>query len=244
MNFFMDHAKPFYLTLGRYLRKRSRNAVRWSMRSPKHLLVSVALVILLAVGIHNASGLFEEEASQRATTTAQTQTGQDDGLTWREVEASPLGSSASPSEGSSASASPSESTKAIEKPTADRGNRASTARAFATAFVSREEGQSQWEDWSAELTNEQLADQLQDIDAPFVGRGNSTASNIEISKEPFAGAPKDTPLRWSRTLDVTVDTEQGADMKVTYEITLMRGEGGWEVTDAVERGWTAAHDEG
>lgn len=249
MNFFMDHAKPFYLTLGRYLRKRSRNALRWTMRSPKHLMVSVAVVIILAVGIHNGVGMLKEDADRGATTSTTPYTGQEDGLTWREVEAAPVASSAAPSEAEpsgSPSTTPSEdeSTSTIEKPKADRDNRESTAKAFATAYLSREEGRSDWKEWTAELTNEQLADQLQDIQAPMEGRGDSSVSDIKISKEPFTGAPKDTPVRWSRTLDVTVATEQGSDMKIAYEVTLMRGEGGWEVTDAVERGWTAVGDEG
>ncbi|MFI3893264.1 hypothetical protein VBH63_11490 [Kocuria rhizophila] len=245
MSYFNDSIKPLGILLFRYTRKRAGAGLRWAMRSPMRLAATAAVIVALAFGVHMLSKAGNDKPNAHPVASA---SATDDGLTWRQVEAGPLGadgqptSDASPKASDSASEkpSPASSVPAPSKPKVNRAKADSTAGAFLRSYLSRREGDDQWKQWSAELTNEQLADQLAAAQTALDGRGDSTVTAVSVGKAPFTGAPKDTKIRWSRPVTATVTTETGQPIKLTYEVTAMKGDKGWIITDAVERGWTAA----
>lgn len=245
MSYWNENVKPLGILIFRYARKRAGAGVRWAMRSPLRLTATAAVIVALAFAFHLLSKEGDDGSKARPVASA---SASDDGMTWRQVEAEPVASghqssSAVPPDASTVQPSEQPSTTpmpAPAKPEVDRDKAASTAEGFMRAYLSRQEGDDQWRAWSGELTNEQLADQFDDAKTVLDGRGASTVTDVTIGNTAFTGAPRDTEVRWSRPATATVTTEIGQPIKVTYEITAMKGQGGWVITDAVERGWTAA----
>lgn len=244
MSLLNDHIKPFGITLIRYLRLRTKRIVRWMMRSWWHLGISAVVIIALVLTIHN---LGKTDRAPEQAAQAEASTAADEDLTFREVEALPLGAQQEATDTEEPQVSPSSaSAEAIpspQKPSPDRKKADSTAEAFLTAYLSRGDDE-QWQDWTGDLTSSELAAFLDSAKTPLDGRGDTHVNKVQIGDKPFTGAPKDTPVRWSRPASATVQTQRGQDMKINFELTLMKGKHGWEVTDAVQRGWASVGQEG
>lgn len=258
-NFYIDHVKPFAITLKRYGAKRIGRVVQWSFRSWKHLAVALLIVIVVVVGAQQLikGGQRSDDAAPQQH--APQETDEDAGLNFREVPADPISEgaatgpdadeSAAPDMGGNdqaatpaAGATPSYGVQKVaepSQPSPDRSDADETAEALAAAYLSRGGGD-QWQDWTAELTNEDLADYLADAKTPIDDRGASEVEKVTISKKPFAGAPKDTPVRWSRNVAATVKTETGGTLLVNFETTMMlNADSQWEATDFAQTTWKA-----
>lgn len=261
-NFYIDTLKPFTITLKRYITKRLGKVVQWSFRSWKHLVITGVILLVAVVGAQKAITAWQADEEAPAQEPAPAlEHDEDEGLSFREVEAEPL-ESASPSASASASdestgpdmggndqaADPEAGTKPSHEqqdvaqpsePEADRSKPENTAEALATAYLSRGEGD-EWKGWVADLTNDKLSDHLADADTPLDGRGASEVTDVTISDEPFEGAPNDSPLRWSREVEATVKTETGGTLLLRFEATLMLNEDEqWEATDFAQTTWKA-----
>lgn len=256
--------KPFLITLWRYLRKKTAASVRWVMRTPMRLIATVVVVFALIVGVHSGVDALKGNRDKGSVPQAEETNAQDEDLDYRDVEAKALkdDESASPSDGPSQSSSgtpsvgagpqavktdgpsPSyEKTKvsAPSKPKVNSNDQKSVAEGFAKSYLARKDGDDQWKDWTGELTNQELKKYLSDAKTPIDSRGDTSVTDVKISDKPFDDAPKDTPIRWSRTVTATVATSQGSTLEIGYQVTMMRGDSGWQLTDAVEDGWKATN---
>lgn len=259
-NFYIDTLKPFVITLKRYSTKRLGKVVQWSFRSWKHLVISAVILLVVVVGAQKAITAWQADEDAPAQQSApEPEHDEDAGLNFREVEAEPL-ESASPSASAAdeatgpdmggndqaadpeAGAKPSYKQQDVAQPSepdVDRSKPEDTAEALAEAYLSRGEGD-EWKGWVAELTNEELSNHLADAETPLEGRGASEVTDVTVSKKPFDGAPKDSPLRWSRQVEAKVKTETGGTLLLRFEATLMLDEDEqWEATDFAQTTWKA-----
>lgn len=128
------------------------------------------------------------------------------------------------------------------KPSANTDKAGETAKAWATAYLSRtSDNGDQWKDWMGPYVVPALRDYLTDStteqDNPITERVPSEVTKVTIGKHP-KGAPADTPVRWTRDVDVAVATGDGRTTTITYELTLNKTGDGWKVRNAVQDSWT------
>lgn len=181
-------------------------------------------------------------------------------IPYTEVQATPLAAGApSPSStktfqmgdgpqaapGNTAPAVPSHAPKEIPEPTkpkVDMSNQESVAKGFATAYLSRpREDWNDWTEWVRDYTTPELVSQLKTLafhdKSPLSGKTPTRVSDVKILPAE-KGSGVDTPIRWSRNLEVSVESADGTLFVVTYAAMLSKSEKGWVVTEAVEMFWT------
>lgn len=71
----------------------------------------------------------------------------------------------------------------------------------------------------------------------LAGKAPTIAEDIQI-KPASPDAPADTPVRWTRTIDVTALSHEGSKTTLSYSVSLFLGEDGWSVTHATQKFWT------
>lgn len=253
MNFWKDYIRPFWLTLKRFIAVWFKRRARWAVRSGRNLALASFVVFIGLIGIHQIT---KDHTEHRAATSTQSK----EGVSYKDpVQAQPNSTTSSYAPGATntpspkptltehdqsnggATPSPSYKTQEIPEPkkvTVNRKNKEATLKALAQTYLSRGAGEN-WKTWTKELTNEQLGEYLTDKDTktPLSGRGKSQVTNVEISKEKFDGADRDTKVRYSRWITVTAKTQKGGTLEMTYDVVLMQGADGWQATDMKATGW-------
>lgn len=128
------------------------------------------------------------------------------------------------------------------KPAVDRKNQESVAKALATAYLSRPTAD--WNDWSGwveDYTSPALVSQLRNQafqdKSPLTGKAPTRVTEIKVQPAD-QGSGVDTPVRWSRNLEITVQSGDGTQTVITYAVVLSNTDKGWIVTEAVEKFWT------
>lgn len=128
------------------------------------------------------------------------------------------------------------------QPTVDPANQESVAKGFATAYLSRPSGEwGDWQEWISGYTTPALLTQLETLafhdKSPLTGKEPTQVTDVKILPAD-EGEAVDTPIRWSRNLEVAVQSADGMTTLITYAVTLSKGENGWVVSKAVEQFWT------
>jgi hypothetical protein len=126
-------------------------------------------------------------------------------------------------------------------PTVDLANAESVATSWAKAYHSRATDRDDaWKGFIAPYTVPDLMEVLANTgfsEEPLKGKEPTQVPAVKVNPaEP--GSAVDTPIRWSRTVEVEVQSRDGSSVLVDYAVTLYKGEDGWNVTDAVEKAWT------
>ncbi|WP_421084843.1 hypothetical protein [Rothia nasimurium] len=253
MNFWKDRIRPFWLTFKRFVAVWFKRRARWAVRSGKNLTITCAVILFALFAVHQIT---KERSEQQATTDSNQVTEE---IYKDPVQAQPNSLETSYAPGATgtpapsptleehdqsnggATPSPSYETKDIPEPTqpaADRQDKDATLKALAQAYLSRGSNED-WKTWTKELTNDQLGEYLTDKDTrtPVGERGKSKVVDVRISEELPQGADPDTPVRYSRWITVTAQTETGGTVEMTYDVVLMLGENGWQATDMKATGW-------
>lgn len=126
-------------------------------------------------------------------------------------------------------------------PAVDTANAESVATSWAKAYHSRaNDTDTVWKGFIAPYTVPDLMEVLTNTgfsEEPLKGKEPTQVPAVKVSPaEP--GTAVDTPVRWSRTLEVEVQSKDGSSVLVDYAVALYKGENGWNVTDAVQKAWT------
>lgn len=124
-------------------------------------------------------------------------------------------------------------------PKVDNANPESVAKTWAYVFHSKD---SEDDIQRLRLTDNYVAEQLRttlvsrstDSTAPLAGLGASHLESVKFTKN----NTQDTPIRWARNAEVTVQTENGPKLVIEYEMQVDATEEGWMLTQAAELGWT------
>lgn len=128
------------------------------------------------------------------------------------------------------------------KPEADSAKPEPVATAWAEAYFSRPDGT--WEEWATwaepwvapELLAYMATDEFNERGALD---GKQPSQVIDVRFSPADGSTgRDTPVRWSRTLDIDVQTEDGRVTTVTYIIEENLTQSGWQIVNAEKKSWT------
>ena len=200
-------------------------------------LVVIALVVLVPFGISNLTkGSSAEGQQPEPTPSVAPET--------PKASASPSPTDAFGTGPQAISNAPSASYAPVtippfKEPTVDTGNPESVAKAWAYVYHSRT---SEDDIQRLQLTNPYVADALEDPlvsrstdrTAPLAGLGASHMEAVKFSKN----ETKDTPIRWARNAEVTVQTDAGPKLVIEYEIQVNATDSGWQLTQASELGWT------
>lgn len=127
------------------------------------------------------------------------------------------------------------------KPEADTAKPEPVARAWAQAFFSRPDGSwNEWETWAADWVAPELlafmaTDEFNERGA-LDGKQASQVTDVRVSPSD-GSAGRDTPVRWSRTLEIDVQTADGRVTTVTYIIEENLTQNGWQIVNAEKKFW-------
>lgn len=126
-------------------------------------------------------------------------------------------------------------------PAVDPSNPETTAKAWASAYLSRSD--EEYEEWRTFLpagTPDALIGWMEEQSSasnfPLAGKWPTTVTDTRFT-EPAEGAPVDTPVRWSRTADVDVLAGDGSTTTITFALTLYQGADGWVLTNLEQKFW-------
>ncbi|WP_420181303.1 hypothetical protein [Paenarthrobacter sp. TA1.8] len=126
-------------------------------------------------------------------------------------------------------------------PAVDTANAESVATSWAKAYHSRaNDTDDAWKGFIAPYTVPDLMEVLTNTgfsEEPLKGKEPTQVPAVKVSPAE-QGTAVDTPVRWSRTLEVEVQSKDGSSVLVDYAVALYKGENGWNVTDAVQKAWT------
>ncbi|MEE2524539.1 hypothetical protein [Pseudarthrobacter sp. J47] len=146
-------------------------------------------------------------------------------------------------------ADPTKKPQAVQIPTpqavtADPQQADQVAQAWAKGYLSRgEAGENAWRGFITPYTAEELLPILDTLafqgSDPLAGKEPTQVLEVKVLPAP-KGEPVDTPTRWTRNLEVPVQSHDGSTTVITYTVTSYLGEKGWQVTDAVQKFWTAS----
>lgn len=215
---------------------------RWVFRKRRNffisLIVAVAAAITLSVLIHSGGG-GDAENSRPAVEPSPTPTVT---VPYTEVQSTPIAADprTTPTAGTSggtrgAFAHP-------QRPVVDRDNPKSVAESFAIAYLSRPSSTwDGWQRWVSAYTLSDLVDRLESptegaADEQLLSAGKPTRVSAVSFSAPNASLPKNTPIRWSRTLTATVETENGPSTKLVYGVVESSTDDGWTITSVVQQG--------
>ncbi|MFK0009901.1 hypothetical protein ACIQTZ_22890 [Paenarthrobacter sp. NPDC090520] len=126
--------------------------------------------------------------------------------------------------------------------TANPQNAEEVAKAWAKGYLSRPAGEStQWQEYIGPYTATELVPILDGLafhgKDPLAGKEPTSVLEVKVLPAP-KGEPVDTPTRWTRSVEVPVQSHDGSTTVLTYTVTSYLGEKGWQVTDAVQKFWT------
>ncbi|WP_369021734.1 hypothetical protein [Paenarthrobacter ureafaciens] len=93
------------------------------------------------------------------------------------------------------------------------------------------------ESYTAPELREFMRAQAGAANSALAGKAPTIAEDIQI-KPAGPDAPADTPVRWSRTIEVTALSHEGSRTTLSYSVSLFLGEDGWSVTHATQNFWT------
>lgn len=130
---------------------------------------------------------------------------------------------------------------APSNPAVDTANAESVATAWAKGYHSRANDKD--DAWKGFITSYTVPDLMEVLtnsgfnEEPLKGKEPTQVPAVKV-KPAEPGTAVDTPVRWSRTLEVEVQSKDGSSVLVDYAVALYKGENGWNVTDAVQKAWT------
>lgn len=129
-----------------------------------------------------------------------------------------------------------------KRPVVDRKDPESVAKGFATAYLSRPSSTwDGWEPWVSAFTTSDIMDRLESptegaADEQLISAGKPTRVSAVSFAAPDSSLPRNTPVRWSRTLMATVETKSGYPTQLVYGIVEASTDDGWTITSVVQQG--------
>lgn len=123
-------------------------------------------------------------------------------------------------------------------PSPDIQDAAAVAEAFLTVYNYREsETDKSWQEASQPWLVPDLAAQLPDLtNAALEGKAPAAVSKVEVG-ENIKDWGVDTPLRWSRQVQVTVDTQDYGSYRLAYRVQAQLTDQGWLINTAQLDSW-------
>jgi hypothetical protein len=124
------------------------------------------------------------------------------------------------------------------EPAVNRQDPASVVKGWATAYHTRPSAAwLGWEPWvkkyATATTVNQLREQSVGDTFPLAGMTDTTVTKITVNPTPADGTSS-TLVRWSHTIDVTVNDATGAAIHITYGVVAALGDDGWTITSVDE----------
>lgn len=225
--------RVFALELARFLRTTWSKVWRWTFRRPLNVLVTFAVLIVLVVGIvvavrpATSPTVAEPEPTPTPTATP---------VPMVEVTATPLngGDVADDGDGEPTPSSGDDTDATGDVDAIDTADPEAVARAWATAYFTREEPSDEtWADVVGPLSTDDLMTELASMafleGTPLDGAQQTTVTDLAIEpRDPSTEAS--TPIRWSRTLVVTVTDGEGTETTLSYSTVLYLADDVWTLT--------------
>ncbi|MDR2256190.1 MAG: hypothetical protein LBE25_09355 [Arthrobacter sp.] len=205
-----------------------QRAGRWVVYSPRHLWITVGVIVACLVIVNDVRGGSEPVATaEESSTEAVSATSTDvDGVVYSTITAKPLsGQGATAESGAAAGPLDAAGSAAAERVT----------REFFSAYLTRQrEGDAAWQSNIAALVTTQLASELE---ADLAGVKQYPVSVIQVRLLPVdENLPVDTATRFSRNVEVSVQTgAQERSMTYTVSVTNLGETSGWRVSKAVAK---------
>ena len=216
--------RAFLVELGYFLGTLWSRTWRWALRRKVNLAITSASVLALLIiwGMAIQGNGPQATAHLNSTPTPVPTPTQ----AYTEVVATPVG-------GGESTPLPVPSS-----PPADMSAAESIARDWATAYLGRSSADdTAWKELISAYTIPSVVQQLDGqafrAQGVLYGLAPTTVTDITI-KPPPADGETNTPIRWSRTVAVSVQTRVGSTVTIEFAVVLMKEAGGWKVTSVEE----------
>jgi hypothetical protein len=240
----------FLVEFGRFALVVLTQLRRWVFRKRRNFFISIVtvagLAIAFSIAIHAG-----DDANAPAPNATPTPTPTDT-IPYTEVQATPIAGEApsvtpTPTRSApSASAEPQGAaggsfTKPRE-PKVDRQDPASVASAWGVAYLSRPGGSwDGWKAWVAPYVTDAMVDRLSKplegmADEQLISAGDPMRVTGVTFSAPDSSMPKNTPIRWSRIVNVKVETEKRATETLAYSVVESKTDDGWTISSVTQRG--------